>query len=126
MGMSLDLAIPVQLLGSSKVVGLSVDEESNLHTLNCHGDREGSVGLDGTKVLGSDELGGRHAVNTGDATNGYGVAGASSDLLAIGDELTSAEVDEVVGGGERWDLANCGNALSVFSEATSDDTGIQS
>lgn len=98
MGVTLDLPLTVQLLGSGEVVSLGVGEESSLHVLDVHLDGEGGIGPDRTKVLRELELGRRHVVDRGDSTNGSRVAGPSGDLFSIGNGSVDgqAEVDEVV------------------------------
>jgi hypothetical protein len=80
-----DLASSVQLLGSSKVALLGVDEVTGLHVADSHLDGKRGVGGDGTKVLWEHELGGWHVLGAGDDTDRGRVARALRDLLAIGD-----------------------------------------
>ena len=62
MRMSLNLALRVNKLGSSKVILSSVDKEAGLHVPDSHLDGESSVGLDGSKVRGVYELRRGHIV----------------------------------------------------------------
>jgi len=54
---TLDLTLCVELLGCGKVVLLRVDEETGLHVLDLHCDREWRIGFHSPKVLGEGELG---------------------------------------------------------------------
>jgi hypothetical protein len=108
-------------------------------------DGEWGVGLDRgvVEVRGEDELGGRHRGLGGDLTHGRRVAGASGDLLAVGNRLTSAEavwerlvlgyscwqkekdmLDEVVGRRQRRNLTGLRHILTVVRKASGDDGGI--
>jgi len=56
MRVTLDLTLCVELLGCGKVVLLCVDEETSLHVLDLHLDREWLIGFQSPKVLGEGEL----------------------------------------------------------------------
>ena len=70
MGVSLNLPLGVELLGSREVVLLGVDEVTSLQVLDVHLDGERLVGLDCAEVLGESEFGGRHVVCRGNDTDG--------------------------------------------------------
>lgn len=128
-GVTLDLALSVEELGSGEVVFLGIDEESCLHVLDLHCDGERGVGLHGSEVLGEREFRRGHVVDGGDDTNWCWVAGACGDLFTVGDgEIgnSQAEVDKVVRRCERWYLTGSGDVLTVICEAGSDDFGIES
>lgn len=126
--MTTDLALGIQLLRSSEVVCLSIDEETCLHVLDVHDDLERSVRLDGAEVRGIGELGGRHVVDRGNGADGGGVAGAGLDLLAIGDRKVGGQavVDEVVRGSQGPDLTSGRDILTVIGEAFGNDSGVES
>jgi hypothetical protein len=112
--------LTIDLLRSGKVVLLSIDKVASLEVVHSHDNIESSVGLDGTKVGRIDELGAGHAVYVGNNTNGGGVARSSDDLLAVGEgEVgnSQAEVDKVVGRGERSNLTSGRNRLAIVVEA---------
>lgn len=95
--MSNDLTPPIELLRSTEVVALSVDEIASLHSLDCHRDGECRVRRSNvTHVGGELELARRLSGLGGDVTHGDGVARATLYLQAIGDGLAHTEVDEVV------------------------------
>lgn len=52
-----DLTLSVELLGCGKVVLLRIDEETGLHVLDLHLDRECRIGFQSPKVLGEGKLG---------------------------------------------------------------------
>jgi len=98
-----DDALVVDLLRSGVVVGRGVHEVAALNVLDGHGDGEGLVLVEILgKVLGEDEFGGGHLVDSDDATHGSLVAGSTFLLDTIGEGhlLGEAEVDEVVGRGQ--------------------------
>ena len=117
----------VNLGGSTKVVGLSVDEDTGLHVVDGHGNVEGGVGGKGSVTVGrEDELGGGHGVEVGDLANGAGVARTLLELLSVGDlTLSKTEVDEVVGGGQRLGLTISRSLLASESEALGNDGGVE-
>ena len=106
--MALYLALSVQLLGCRKVVGVWVDEETSLHSLDRELYVDVGVGWDGIEVGGADELSRGHVRRRRDHTHRRGIARSACDLLTVGDGCIrnrQAKVDEVVGGGQRGDLA---------------------
>ena len=122
-----DLALLIELLGSRKKVLLGVDKCTSLHVLDVHLDRERRVRLDGSKVDGESEFGGRHVVGTWDNTHGRRVARTGGDLLSVGDGKVGygqTEVDKVVLGSERRDLACCGYVLAVVCKTGGDNPRI--
>lgn len=64
-----DLALGVDLLGSSEIVLGRVHESTRLEVGNSHSDREGRVLSERVTVLGDSELGRGHVISTGDDTH---------------------------------------------------------
>jgi len=137
----------VELSWSGVVVELGVREETELyteeasvgrtmsryyvvthiHVLNLHLDGEGFIRLESAEVLGEKELGAGEVRLWNDAAHRNDVAGAGTDLLAIGqgNVLGQAEVDEVVLRGQRRNLTRNRHLLSVKGKAGLDDTGVE-
>jgi len=63
----------VELLRSSEVVLVGIDEVSCRQVLHGHADRESLVGGDGSTVLGVRKLGRGHPVGAGNQTDGCGI-----------------------------------------------------
>ncbi len=122
-----DITRAIHLLRSSEIVGVRVHEVTRLEVLDLHRNGERSVGLNDLAVHWVRELGGWHLRLSGDNTHGCGVARARGDLLAVGDrELGGqAEVDEVVGRGQRGDLTSLCLSLSVLSEALCNNSRVE-
>jgi len=57
MGVALDLTLTIQELRGRKVICVGINEKAGLHAPDRHFDGEGSVRLDGSKVLGICEFG---------------------------------------------------------------------
>jgi len=95
-----DLSSIVQLLGCSKVGGVSVGEVASLHSLRIQNNGEIGVGLNVTTVSGELEFAGRHGVDVGDITHRCRVARATLNLQAVCDGLPGTEINEVVGADE--------------------------
>ena len=96
-----DGVLCVQLLGTREVVGLCVGETSRLEMIEHHLDLELGVCLDCAKILGVDELAGRHVRRGCDDTHRGGTTRTVFDLLSVRKWLVNgvAKVDEVVLGG---------------------------
>ena len=121
---SLDVAGVVDLLGRGEVVLRCVHEVARDEVLDRHLDGEVRVRGDGGAALREHELGRGHVRERGDDAHWRRVAGASRDLQAVRDRQLRdgrAEVDEVVGGGERRYLAGLRNVLTVVRETGGDD-----
>lgn len=103
----------VDLLRSGVVGLLGVGEVASDEVVLLELDGEALALFDFTAVLGERELAGGHVALETDLTHRGGVTETGGDLLASSQrELRRlAEVDEVVRGCERGDLAGCG---SVF------------
>ena len=117
------------LLRSSVVVGLRVHEVTGLEVVECHRDGEVLVGGDRRTVGWVGEFGAGHVRRASDDTHRRGIAGASRDLLSVGDGLVAdgqAEVDEVVVGRQRGNLSCSRSLLSIRLETLCDDGGIKS
>ena len=114
----------VDLLRRGEEVLGGVDEEARVEVPDRHLDREVRVRLDRRPVRGEDELGRGHVRRRRDDTHRRGVARSGGDLGAVregevGDRR--AEVDEVVRGCERGDLAGGRDVLSVVLESSGDE-----
>lgn len=57
MRVTLDLALSVELLGGSEVIGISIDEKTSLQVLDGHLNSESLVRLERAKVLWGHKLG---------------------------------------------------------------------
>ena len=144
--MALDLALAVDLLTiagnehifeyperyhlrSSKVILLGIHKEARLHSANRHLDRKRLVLPNYLEVLREHKFGRGHIVRRRYDPYRRGVARARLDLLAVRDreilQSGEAEVDEVVGGGQRADLASGGYVLAVVGEGFADDSGVK-
>lgn len=88
--------LAVELLRRHVVCLLCICENTGLHVVQDHFDGEGLVGRDGRKVDGVLELALGHVGLWDNVTHWDGITRAGSDLLTIGDCLSSAEVDKVV------------------------------
>lgn len=95
----------LELLRRSKVVLLGIDEVTGDQVVDGHLDGENCIGLNCSAVRWEDELGRWHSALGRNLTDGGRVARTLNLLLAISELLADTEVDEVVGGGERSDLA---------------------
>ena len=106
--MTLDLALPVQLLWRRKVIGVWVDEEAGLHSLDRKLDIDVRVGRDRIEISGADEFSRGDVRRRRDHTHRRGIARSACDLLAVRDGRIGdrqAKVDEVVGRSQRGDLS---------------------
>lgn len=111
-GVANDLAT-LQLLGCGVVCALRVGEGAENHVIDLQLDIEGLLGCDVAHVLRVCDFGRNHVARGGDLTHGNTVARASRHLLAVRQSaFTLAEVDEVVGVGDRVALA-CGRLSSL-------------
>lgn len=127
MRVTLDLTLSVELLGCGKVVRLRVDKETSLHVLDLHLDRESRIGFQSPKVLGEGELGRGHVVYGGNGTDGSRIAGASCDLLAVGDGQVGdgqTKVDEVVARCQGPHLPGSRNILAVILKSFGQDSRV--
>ena len=126
--MSDDVSLSIHLLRCAVVVALSVDEVTRLNVVDRHLDRERLICGDRIVVLGEDELRGRHVRRCSNDTHWSRVARAGLDLLAVRDGLVDgqAEVDEVVRGCERGNLAVHGSFLAILRETASNDGRVES
>jgi len=89
----------IQLLRSSEVVGLRVDEVTSLHIDDSQLEIEALVRRDDLKVERAGELGSGHAGFGDDVAHDSRVAATSGNLLAVGQRKLwagQAKVDEVV------------------------------
>lgn len=120
-----DLAILIQLLWRSEVVRIRIREDSRLHVDQRHFDRERRVGLQGIEVIRGREFARGHVLVARDIAHGHWVTRASLNLLTVGDRLPDAEIDEVIGRGERGCLASGCILLAVAFEALGEHTIIQ-
>jgi len=62
MRVTLDLALSVELLGGSEIIGISIDEKTSLHVLDGHLNSESLVRLERAKVLWGGKLGRGHVI----------------------------------------------------------------
>jgi len=86
----------LQLLRRAVVVGVCVDKVTGDHILDVHREGDVLIGRECTTVRREADLRGRH-VGRGDNVSVYDTVAASiNELLAIGERLSLAEVDEVV------------------------------
>ena len=124
--MARDDALAIQLLRRGKVVLLRIHEVPRVQILDRHCDGERRVGLQNVEVLRVCELGSGHLCAGGNIAHRGRVTRASLNLLAVGNRLADAEVDEVIGGRQRGDLARLGRVfLAVLLEALGNHTSIQ-
>jgi len=93
--MANDVAVTIQVLGRSVVVGCGIHEKTGAEVLRLHLDVERRVRWDLDADFGIGDDGCDHVVPGGDLAHGNAVAGPGHDLHAIGDFLALAEVDEV-------------------------------
>lgn len=103
-----NLTSTIQRLGGGEVVGLGVDELTSCEIPDGDLDVEGSIGGDGSTVLGVGDLAGGHVVDVRNNADGGGVAGTGLNLLAVGDRKVGycqTEVDEVIRRRERSNLS---------------------
>lgn len=105
MGVTDDLAIIVYLLWRRVISRIRIREFPQLHVLNCQCHRERCVGFQGVEVLGGYVFARGYVGDTCDLAHRDWVARAIRDLLAIGDRLSGAEIDKVIGGGQRGGCA---------------------
>lgn len=120
--------VTVDLLWRGVVVGLGVDEIASDHVYHTHLDGKRSI-LDDrvVAVLWEDKLAARSLVKGDDAAHRRLVAGATSDLFAIGEgdalvEELETVVDEIVGRCFGTNLSGVWSiALSVLSQTLRDD-----
>ena len=126
-GVALDLALRVQLLGCREVVLLSVHKVSSLETSDGNGDGEWLVGIEFAIVGWECELGRRHVIDGWDEAHRCRVARSTSDLLAVGlgQVAGGAEIDEVVARCEGCDLAGRRVRLAVVQETGVDQGRIE-
>jgi len=127
--MAFDLALAVELLRGSVVVGLGVDEVARFNVVDVNLDRELCVGGDFLAVLGVGDLGGWHVGGGRDSAHGGRVTRTVLKLQPICNIETlgrlQAEVDEVVGGSEGGNLACDGRIPAVVFETSGDNPAIQ-
>lgn len=95
-GVTNDVSVTGDLLGRRVVRHGRVGERAGLEVVRAEGDGEVGAGLDSVAGLGESDDGGNHVIAGGDLAHGRGVAGSGRVLLAIGESLARAEVDEVV------------------------------
>jgi len=124
-----DNFLPIELLGSSVVVALGIDEVTELHVFDLQLDGESLVGLEGrVGVLGENKLGRRGQIKADDTAHRGRIARSFDFLLTIGKGgvLGQAEIDEIVGGSEGADLAGVGVvALTVLGQTWGDDCRVE-
>lgn len=82
-----DVTIGVEVLRCGVVVCGGVDEEAGVEVDGLHGDVEGCVGGDVVAWLGVCDHGGDHVLLGWDVAHWNAIAGATGDLLAVGDGL---------------------------------------
>jgi len=124
---SSDDTLSIELLGSRKVILLSVDKVPSLKIADLHLDREGCIGSNRSTVRREDELGCGHVGFGRDGTHRSRVAGTALDLFAVGDGKVNslAEVDEVVRRCQRGNLARSRLALAIIVESLGNDGRIE-
>ena len=118
-GMSNNQPLRVYLLWSTIIVLYSIDEVPRLHIENFHCNIEGRVLHDAcVKVRGRDKLAGRHHGSGWDSSHDDRVARPLLNLQTVRqwEILVNTEVDEVVLGRKRWNLARCSHTQSVKYE----------
>lgn len=123
-----DLALAIELLRCSKVIGLGVHECTGLHTTDRHFDGEVLVSRYRSEILWEGKFGRRHRGGRRDLAHGRRVARSIFELLTVGDGLVRGEtkVDEVVGGRQRGNLASLRSLLTILFKAVGYNCRIKS
>jgi hypothetical protein len=124
--MSDDDTLCIELLRCHVVRRFCICEGTGLQIVQGHGNREWLIGRDRGEVDGVGELASGHVRLCRDIPHHDRVARARGDLLSVGDRLSHAEVDKVVGAGQGGDLACFLNSLTILFEACFDDTRVKS
>jgi hypothetical protein len=115
----------INLLRSGKVIGIRINKEPSLESLHRQRHLKSGVRWKNSQVVGTDKLGAGHIRGGRDGTHGSGVARTTFNLLAICYReigQRGAEVDEVVGRGQRGNFARLRGVyvLTVLSKIRSD------
>ena len=101
MGVTDNLALIVYLLWRTVIIGIGIREFAQLHVLDCQLHRERCIGFQGVEILGEYVFARGYVGGTWDLAHRDWVARAIRDLLAVGDRLSGAKIDKVIGGGQR-------------------------
>lgn len=112
-----NIAIVIQVLWGTVVVGGGVDKIASNQMRGLHRHIKGRVGGHDVTRLGVGDYGRDHVGGRRDAAHGYTVAGSGSYLLSIGEFLTLAEVNKIIFvSGVRWlELSHAsGNAWVTY------------
>lgn len=106
-GVTDDIALGIHLLWRGVVVRLGIHEVPRFQVVERHFDRERRVGLHGAEVRGKYKFGRGHVCGGRNHAHRDHVTRAGLDLLAIGERLIDrkTEIDKVIAGGQRGDLA---------------------
>ena len=107
MGVADGVVRGIQLLWCAIVARVRIGEKARCQMFDCHCDLKSCVCLYCVQILGHDKLRGRHVCRRGDHTHRGGIARTRRDLLTVckGQVNGQAEIDEVVGGRQRRNLA---------------------
>lgn len=115
----------LELLRSTIVVGLCVDKVSSDHVLDEHLYGKLLVGGEGASIGREGNLCSGHRGRGDDVSENNTIAASINELLAIGESLSLAEVDEVVGRRERCRLASNRWVLAIVSAGRAEDGVVQ-
>lgn len=94
-GVTNDPAVSTELSGTAVVGARGVGESAEVEVGDVELDGEGLANTEVLEVLGRENHSGDHVLHGGDVTHNNTVARTATLLEAVGEVLTSAEVDEV-------------------------------
>jgi len=115
----------LNLLGSTEVVLLRIDEVAQVHVFNVHLESKRLIGSESAAINGEEYLGSRHGGRRDDLSHGHAITTASRNLLAIRQRLAKAEVDEVVGRGKRGLLTSDWRILAILLATSANNRGVE-
>lgn len=110
--------LAVELLRSHVVRLLRIGEYTGLHVIDVHPDGERLIGGNFVLIGRAGKLARGHVSLWDDVAQRDRVARSSSNLLAIGDRLSRAEVDEVVLRRSRGNLTCNGRVLTIVLQSS--------
>jgi len=116
-----DDTLCVELLRSHVIRLVCIRENTSLHIVQGHLNRECLIGRNLGEVLGENELAIGLVGLWDNIAHRDRVARARGDLLSVGDRLSRAEVDKVVRARQGGDLTGFLNGLTILFETCFDE-----